>query len=137
MGRTYHQGRLLDHVHLRVRDLEASRAFYRAVFGAIEKLEAWGENEDAFWLDEFYVDRADESPSRIHLAFQASSRSMVDRFHTDAVAAGGHDHGAPGERGYHSSYYAAFVIDPDGNNIEVVCDAPTARSADSVEVTRL
>lgn len=137
MGRTYHQGRLLDHIHLRVRDLGASRAFYRAVFGAIDKLDAWGEDEAAFWLDELYVDRAEGATSRIHLAFQAPDRAMVDRFHVDALAAGGRDNGAPGERGYHSNYYAAFVIDPDGNNIEVVCDAPTQRTAASVEVTRL
>ena len=136
MSRTYHQGRLIDHVHLRVIDLERSRRFYRAVFDALECRDAWGEDDVAFWLDELYVDRADAKPSHVHLAFQARNRTMVDRFYTAALAAGGVANGAPGVRGYHSSYYAAFVFDPDGNNIEAVCDAPTTRSAPSVEVTR-
>lgn len=77
-----HAGRLFDHVHLRVSDLEASRRFYEA-----------------------------------------------------ALAAGGRDNGAPGERSYHSGYYAAFVLDPDGNNIEAVYRGPVERSALSVAFT--
>lgn len=73
----------------------------------------------------------------MHLAFQARDRSSVDRFHAAAIAAGGRDNGAPGLRPYHAQYYAAFVLDPDGNNIEVVCDAPSKRTAPSVTVERV
>jgi hypothetical protein len=60
---------------------------------------------------------------------------MVDRWHAAAIAAGGKDNGAPGERPYHPGYYAAFVLDPDGNNIEFVHHGPAQRSADSVRIT--
>jgi predicted lactoylglutathione lyase len=72
---------------------------------------------------------------RVHLALQAESREAVDRFHEAAVAAGGMDHGAPAERAYHPGYYAAFVLDPDGNNIEAVYHGPGERSAPSVKIT--
>jgi predicted lactoylglutathione lyase len=72
---------------------------------------------------------------RVHLAFQAASRAQVDAFHAAAIAAGGEDHGAPGERPYHPGYYAAFVTDPDGNNIEAVFHGPHKRSAESVKIT--
>ena len=118
---TQHQGRLIDHVHLRVADLAASRRFYRAALEAIGRLDAFGEDDHAFWADELYVDRADTIVSRVHLAFQARSQAQVQAFHAAAVAAGGRDNGAPGLRRYGASYYAAFVLDPDGNNIEAVC----------------
>ena len=70
-----------------------------------------------------------------HLAFQAPDRATVDRFHAAAVAAGGKDNGAPGERPYHPGYYAAFARDPDGNNIEVVYHGAAKRSAASVVIT--
>ena len=70
--------------------------------------------------------------SRVHLAFQAQSREHVDAFHAAALAAGGRDNGGPGERSYHPGYYAAFVLDPDGNNIEAVHHGPLRRSAASV-----
>ena len=61
----------------------------------------------------------------VHLAFQATDRDAVDTFHAAGLAAGGTDNGAPGPRPiYHSSYYGAFVLDPDGNNVEAVCHAP-------------
>ena len=60
---------------------------------------------------------------------------MVDRFHAAALAAGGRDNGAPGERSYHPGYYAAFVLDPDGNNIEAVHHGPAARSAAAIVAT--
>ncbi|MFR0657344.1 VOC family protein, partial [Pantoea sp. SIMBA_079] len=66
---------------------------------------------------------------RHHLAFQARDRAMVDAFHAAALAYGGTDHGAPGERSYHPGYYAAFVLDPDGNNIEAVFHGKSVRSA--------
>lgn len=137
MGAKYHQGRLIDHVHLRVADLARSRRFYRAVFEALGKLDAWGEDEGCFYLDELYVDAADGETSRVHLAFEARDREGVDRFHAAALAAGGRDHGAPGPRRYHARYYAAFVLDPDGNNVEAVWHGVTARSADSVAIERI
>ena len=73
--------------------------------------------------------------SRVHVAFQAPDRETVQRFHAAAIAAGGRNNGAPGERHYHPGYYAAFVLDPDGNNIEAVDHGPVQRSAGSVVVT--
>ncbi len=68
----------------------------------------------------------------LHFAFQAPDRATVDRFHEAAIAAGGRDNGAPGERDYHPGYYAAFVLDPDGTNVEAVYHGPVERSAASV-----
>ncbi len=133
----YHQGRLIDHVHLRVADLGRSRAFYRAAFEALAMLDAYGEGDGCFYIDELYVDEADGEVSRVHLAFEARDREAVDRFHEAALRAGGHDNGAPGLRKYHPRYYAAFVLDPDGNNIEVVWHGPTARSAEAVAIERI
>ena len=132
----YHQGRLLDHVHLRVADVDASKRFYRAVLEALGLADAFGEGDGYFYADELYVDRADAAVSCVHLAFQASSKEAVDRFHAAALQAGGQDHGAPGLRSYHSRYYAAFVLDPDGNNIEAVWHGPVTRSAESVLIER-
>jgi lactoylglutathione lyase len=70
----------------------------------------------------------------MHLAFQAADRESVDEFHRAALLAGGHDHGAPGIRKYHPAYYAAFALDPDGNNIEAVYHGPADRSAPSVVI---
>jgi lactoylglutathione lyase len=71
----------------------------------------------------------------VHLAFQGKSRDVVRRFHEKALAAGGRDNGKPGERPYHPGYFGAFVLDPDGNNIEVVYHGPAAKSAESVKIT--
>jgi catechol 2,3-dioxygenase-like lactoylglutathione lyase family enzyme len=131
---TWHLGRLIDHVHLRVADLDASKRFYRAALEAVGRLDAWSESPDHFNADELWVDRADGPVSRVHLAFQAAGRAQVDAFHRAALAAGGRDNGAPGERPYHPGYYGAFVLDPDGNNIEAVFHGPSTRSAASVEV---
>jgi catechol 2,3-dioxygenase-like lactoylglutathione lyase family enzyme len=139
MAREDHLGRLLDHVHLVVRDLEASRRFYRAALGALG-LELTWEGEQAFACDELYVSSADEvgphatGPHRAHLALQAADRAAVDRFHAAALAAGGRDNGPPGERPYHAGYYGAFVLDPDGNNVEAVHHGRGRRSAASVVV---
>ncbi len=131
----FHLGRLIDHVHLRVRDLEASKRFYRAVLTALGKDSAIRETEEYFTADELWIDRADGPVSHVHLAFQASGQEQVQAFHRAAIAAGGRDHGQPGERKYHPGYYAAFVLDPDGNNIEAVFHGPASRSAPSVIVT--
>lgn len=137
---TLHRGRLIDHVQLVVRDLEASKRFYTAVFQALD-LPLGGEGPGFFWADELFISTIDSPASQgkstgpTHLAFQAASRETVDRFHRAAVAAGGSDNGAPGVRPYHPGYYAAFVRDPDGNNIEVVHHGPARRSAASIEIT--
>lgn len=135
-----HRGRLIDHLQLVVQDVAASRRFYSAVLEVLE-VPIGGEGEDYFWVDELFVSSKDSraaqgaATGRTHLAFQASSREMVDRFHAAALGAGGRDNGKPGERPYHPGYYAAFVIDPDGNNIEAVFHGPAKRSADSVKIT--
>jgi catechol 2,3-dioxygenase-like lactoylglutathione lyase family enzyme len=131
----FHRGRLIDHVHLRVADLDASRRFYRAVFAALGKSDVLSEDDSHLAADELWIDRADGPVSRVHLAFQAPDRATVEAFHRAALAAGGRDNGGPGERSYHPGYYAAFVFDPDGNNIEAVFHGPAQRSAESVVVT--
>ena len=128
----HHLGRLIDHVHLRVRDLEAAKRFYRAVLEAVgASFDAAG---DHLACDELWIDEG-EPHSHIHLAFQAADHETVARFHAAGLAAGGRDNGAPGERPYHPGYFAAFLWDPDGNNIEAVFHGPSTRSADSVVVT--
>src|SRR5690606_24965061 len=114
----FHRGRLIDHVHLRVADVEASKRFYRAVLDALGHPDALKEGPGFFYADELFVDAAEGAVTRVHLAFQAPDPETVQRFHEAALAAGGSDNGAPGERPYHPGYYAAFVLDPDGNNIE-------------------
>ena len=133
---TWHTGRLIDHVHLRARNFVATRHFYTAVLGVLG-LRIDQSGEGWFQVDELFVDAADARtiPTHIHLAFQARDRAMVDAFYKTALAAGGRDNGAPGERHYHPGYYAAFVLDPDGNNIEAVFHGPAQRSAPSVKVT--
>ena len=135
-----HRGRLIDHIQLVVKDLAASRKFYVAVLDVL-KIPLGGEMDGFFWADELCVSSAD-SPAAIgkltgrnHIAFQAQDRAMVDAFYKAALANGGKDHGAPGERPYHPGYYAAFVIDPDGNNIEAVYHGEAKRSAPSVHIT--
>ena len=130
----FHQGRLIDHLHLRVRDLEKSRKFYKAALGALGR-DLTHEGEGFFVSDELFVDAADDYVSKVHLAFQTTGPEMVKAFYDAALAAGGTDNGAPGERNYHPGYYACFILDPDGNNIEAVWHGPHERSADSVVLT--
>jgi catechol 2,3-dioxygenase-like lactoylglutathione lyase family enzyme len=134
MTMEFHRGRLIDHVHLRVADLEASKRFYQAVLTALGQPEALVAGPDFFYADELYVNSADDYRTRIHVAFQAQDRAAVEAFHKAALAAGGSDNGAPGERPYHPGYYAAFAFDPDGNNIEAVYHGPSTRTAASVIV---
>ena len=137
---TLHRGRLIDHLHLVVKDLPASRRFYGAVLDAVG-VPIGGEGETYFWADELFVSSPDSEAAlgrltgRHHLAFQAGDRAAVEAFHRAGLAAGGTDNGAPGERPYHPGYYAAFLLDPDGNNIEAVFHGPADKSADSVVVT--
>lgn len=136
-----HRGRLIDHLQLVVRDLPASKRFYTAIFDVLN-VPLGGEGDDYFWADELFIstktsDAAQgELTGRHHLAFQAADRAMVDAFYEAALKAGGKDNGAPGERAvYHPGYYGAFVLDPDGNNIEAVFHGEAKRSAPSVKVT--
>jgi len=127
-----YRGRLFDHVHLRTRNLDAMKQFYRAV---LDTLGVESNESDAhFNADELWIDIGGPA-THIHLAFQAADREMVRRFYEAGLAAGGRDNGAPGERDYHRGYYAAFLWDPDGNNIEAVYHGPAERSAPSVEIS--
>ncbi len=131
----YHQGRLIDHIGLRVADLQRSKAFYLAILETLGKLDGFGSDDFGFNFDEFYVGASDAPVTGLHLAFQADSIEQVQAFHRAGLEAGGKDNGKPGYRSYHSSYYAAFLLDPDGNNVEAVCDVGAERSCDSVVVT--
>ena len=134
-----HRGRLIDHIQLVVRDLSASKTFYEAILDVLHI--PLGGTGGFFWADELFVSTPESEAAqgkltgRHHLAFQAHDRAMVDAFYDVALAHGGRDNGAPAERQYHPGYYAAFVIDPDGNNIEAVYHGPANRSAPSVKVT--
>lgn len=130
----FHRGRLFDHVHLVVRDLVASRAFYGAML-EVAGIPIQREGDHFFQVDEFYVSDGTPLTGRVHIAFQAKDRAMVDAMYQAGLAAGGRDNGPPGERHYHPGYYAGFLLDPDGNNIEAVFHGPSDRSADSVVVT--
>ena len=135
-----HRGRLIDHLQLVVKDLSASKRFYSAVLGALG-IPLGGEGDDYFWADELFVSSKNSAAAqgavtgRMHFAFQGKSRTAVERFHEAALAAGGRDNGGPGERHYHPGYFAAFVIDPDGNNVEAVFHGPAKMSAESVKIT--
>lgn len=135
-----HRGRLIDHIQLVVKDLAASKRFYSAVFSALN-IPMGGEGDDYFWADELFISSKDSPAAqgavtgRMHFAFQAKDREAVERFYSAALAAGGRDNGKPGERPYHPAYYAAFVLDPDGNNIEAVFHGPAHKSAESVKIT--
>lgn len=135
-----HRGRLIDHIQLVVKDLVASQTFYSAIFNVLH-IPMGGTGDDFFWADELFVSTADSKAAqgaltgRYHLAFQAENRAKVDEFYKAALANGGHDNGKPGERPYHPGYYAAFVLDPDGNNIEAVFHGEGKRSVSSVKIT--
>ena len=135
-----HRGRLIDHIQLVVRDLPAAQRFYTAIFDVLQ-IPMGGTGDGFFWVDELFVSTSESKAAqgvltgRHHLAFQAPSQSVVDAFYQAALANGGRDNGAPGIRPYHPGYYAAFVLDPDGNNIEAVYHGKANRSAPSVRIT--
>lgn len=121
---------MLDHVSLGVSDFAASRAFYdralaplglKVLMGDEQTFGGYGDTRPFFWIG-----RSEGPPStRAHVAFAAADRGAVDAFHAAALAAGGSDNGAPGLRPqYHADYYGAFILDPDGHNIEAVCHTP-------------
>jgi catechol 2,3-dioxygenase-like lactoylglutathione lyase family enzyme len=121
------EARVLDHVVIGVADIDRSRAFYEAALaplGISVVLDrpgyiGFGDRRPFFFL----ADR--DVTARAHVAFAATDRARCDLFHEAAIAAGGTDNGTPGPRPkYHEHYYGAFVLDPDGNNVEAVCHAP-------------
>lgn len=134
-----YRGRLIDHLQLVVRDLDASKRLYTALFEVLG-IPLGGEGDSFFWADELFVSTADSEAAlgkltgRHHLAFQARDRVMVEAWYKAGLAAGGKDNGAPGERPYHPGYYAAFLIDPDGNNIEAVFHGEAKQNVDAVMV---
>jgi catechol 2,3-dioxygenase-like lactoylglutathione lyase family enzyme len=115
---------VFDHVKLSVSDVEASKRFYKTVLGALEIPPLW-ENERGAQFANLVVMGADEPTVPLHIGFVARSREEVDAFHRAGLDAGYRDNGPPGVRKQYSSedsglYYAAFLLDPDGNNIEAV-----------------
>lgn len=129
-----HAGRLFDHIHLRVRDIEASKRFYAGALAPLG-LGITGEGDGWFSADELFVSDDGPPTAGLHFAFQTPDRETVDRFFEAALAAGGRDNGAPGERSYHPGYYGAYVLDPDGTNVEAVHHGAAERSAKSVVFT--
>ena len=120
-----HRRVFIDHVVIKVRDLAASRTFYEA---ALRPLGVVVEEDDGGFAigpegaEDLVLVQADGDPSGpLHIAFLAATRDEVDGFHAAAIAAGARDNGGPGLRPrYHAGYYGAFVIDPDGHNVEAV-----------------
>ncbi len=124
---------MIDHTGVSVSDYEKSRSFYSAALAPLGfakvlefSAEVTGSTDVAGYGEapkaEFWISRGTPNQPPIHIAFRAASRAVVDAFHAAALAAGGRDNGAPGIRAhYHPNYYGAFVLDPDGHNIEAVC----------------
>ena len=131
---------MIDHFTLRVRDLAATRAFYGAALAPLGYRLAYDRVHDGVGvigfafdvpgqgprIDTWFVDHVEPVSGPTHLCWRAATRAEVDAFHAAALGAGGVDNGAPGLRAhYHPNYYGAFVLDPDGNNVEAVChEAP-------------
>ena len=120
---------MLDHVGIPVNDLERSKAFYRQALVPLDyELIMEIEGHVGFGIadkPDFWFTQNKGDVKRLHVAFRAKDRTTVDAFYKAAISAGGRDNGLPGVRAiYHPSYYAAFVFDPDGNNIEAVCHEP-------------
>lgn len=123
---------IIDHVGFSVSDFEKAKAFYLALFAplGITLLADFthdGNQHAGFGTDRptFWIGTGKSVPSGVHVAFAASTRAAVDAFYAAGLANGGTDNGAPGLRAhYHPDYYGAFVIDPDGNNVEAVCHGP-------------
>lgn len=135
---------MIDHMGVSVRDLQAAKAFYDAAFAplgiaVVMSVTAEETGDKAFigygpTIDRrdiqagkpsFWISEGQPQTGPMHVAFLAADRNQVDAFYAAALAAGGVDNGAPGVRPhYHPNYYAAFVLDPDGRNVEAVCHAP-------------
>ena len=122
---------MFDHVGFGVTDFEASKTFFLKALqplGVTVVMEGpYGVGLGRNGKPSLWMYQSDEKPARLHLAFAADERRAVDAFHRAALEAGGADNGPPGLRPhYHPSYYAAFVIGPDGHNVEAVCHKPEA-----------
>lgn len=117
---------MLDHITIAVTDFERSRVFYDAALSPLgiarlfangDKAAGYGRNGKAF----FWIAEQNRQPTQTHVAFKAADTDAIAAFHSAAIAHGGRDNGAPGPRPeYHDRYFAAFALDPDGNNIEAV-----------------
>jgi catechol 2,3-dioxygenase-like lactoylglutathione lyase family enzyme len=133
--------RLIDHIGFAVTDLVRSRSFYeralaplgitvvmevrRETSGGYEGCGFGRDGKPEFWIGANAGRSGEPAPRVFHVAFRAADRPAVDAFHAAALNAGGTDNGAPGTRAhYHPNYYGAFVLDPDGHNIEAVCHRP-------------
>lgn len=128
---------MLDHFSITVRDIDKARDFYDAVFSVLNINKVYdqadalgygerndGNNDENCYLSIFQSSESNMNKRR-HWCFKASSRTIVDRFYESGIENGGEDDGAPGLRShYHPTYYAAFLLDPDGNRIEAVCHRP-------------
>jgi len=127
---------MIDHTGLVVSDFEKSKQFYTLAFAPIHyallmdlPAAVTGSTDVAGFGEapkpDFWISRGSPNKPPIHIAIRVASRALVDAFHAAALAAGGTDNGAPGLRPhYHPNYYGAFVLDPDGHNIEAVCHEP-------------
>jgi catechol 2,3-dioxygenase-like lactoylglutathione lyase family enzyme len=127
---------MLDHIGFAVADLDRSKSFFAAALAPLSisllmevTAAQTGRDAHAGFGSEgkpyFWIGNAGPPAGKVHVAFAARSRSDVDAFYHAAIAAGGNDNGAPGLRPhYHPDYYGAYVLDPDGNNIEAVCHRP-------------
>ena len=122
---------MFDHVKFGVRDFAASKAFYLQALAPLG-VTAGAQGEPSYGIElvvegqvaSLCLFETSEKPAHLHIAFMAQTRHQVDEFYREALAAGATDNGPPGLRpNYHANYYAAFVIDPDGHNIEAVCHA--------------
>lgn len=124
---------MIDHVGVIVSDFEKSKAFYLRALAPtghsklVEQPDTLGDEPATAGFchadgSDFWIRQGVETRPPLHIAFRVSSRAAVDAFYQAAIAAGGRDNGAPGLRPqYHANYYGAFVLDPDGHNIEAVC----------------
>jgi catechol 2,3-dioxygenase-like lactoylglutathione lyase family enzyme len=127
---------MLDHIGLKVTNIKKAKAFYDAALaplgvGVVLEVSAEETGGSAYmgygegFKPYFWINQQPRATELLHVAFAADSRAKVDAFYKAAMAAGGRDNGAPGLRKeYHPTYYGAFVLDPDGHNIEAVCHAP-------------
>jgi catechol 2,3-dioxygenase-like lactoylglutathione lyase family enzyme len=121
---------VIDHTNVNVSNFEKSKIFYANVLAPLgyELLHEFDGSVAGFGIDgkpDFWIGKGDVNTPRIHIAFRAETREMVQAFYGVALEKGGRDNGAPGLRThYHPDYYGAFVLDPDGHNIEAVCHVP-------------
>lgn len=135
-----YRGRMIDHIQLVVADLAKSKRFYEAVLATIN-IPIGMATDEFFNADELFVSTKESKASagaltgRVHLAFATRDKGAVERFYEAGLRAGGTDNGKPGPRPYHPGYYAAFLLDPDGNNIEIVYHGEATYSSHAIEIT--